>query len=65
VRACGSCHRTEGTGGPESASLAGLSAAYIAEQMAAYKSGARKFSGPQRSPVLLMSAIPKPPLMKR
>jgi cytochrome c553 len=59
VRACGSCHRTEGTGGPENASLAGLPAAYIVEQMADYKSGARKFSGPQRSPVLLMTAIAK------
>ena len=59
VRACGSCHRTEGTGGPENASLAGLPAAYIAQQMADYKSGARKFAGPQRSPVLLMMTIAK------
>jgi cytochrome c553 len=59
VRACGSCHRVEGTGGPENASLAGLSASYIIEQMANYKSGARKFSGPQRSPVLLMTAVAK------
>jgi cytochrome c553 len=59
VRACGSCHRSEGTGGPENASLAGLPAAYIVEQMADYKSGARKFAGPQRSPVLLMTAIAK------
>jgi cytochrome c553 len=59
VRACGSCHRVEGTGGPENASLAGLPAAYIAQQMADYKSGARKFAGPQRSPVLLMTAIAK------
>jgi cytochrome c553 len=59
VRACGSCHRVGGTGGPENASLAGLSAAYITQQMADYKSGARKFSGPQRSPVLLMTAIAK------
>jgi cytochrome c553 len=59
VRACGSCHRVEGTGGPENASLAGLPAGYIAQQMADYKSGARKFSGPQRSPVLLMTAIAK------
>jgi cytochrome c553 len=59
VRACGSCHRAEGTGGPENASLAGLPAAYIVQQMADYKSGARKFSGPQRSPVLLMTAIAK------
>src|SRR6202041_3973887 len=59
VRACGSCHRAEGTGGPENASLAGLSAAYIAEQMADFKSGARKFAGPQEGPVLTMIAIAK------
>src|ERR1700722_8511889 len=59
VRACGACHRVEGTGGPENASLAGLPAAYISQQMADYKSGARKFAGPQRSPVLLMTAIAK------
>jgi cytochrome c553 len=59
VRACGSCHRAEGTGGPENASIAGLPASYIAQQMADYKSGARKFSGPQRSPSVLMTAIAK------
>ena len=56
VRACGSCHRAEGTGGPENSSLAGLPAAYFVQQMADFKSGARKFSGPQRSAVLLMTA---------
>jgi cytochrome c553 len=59
VQACGSCHRAEGTGGPENASLAGLSAAYIAQQVADFKSGARKFAGPQRSPVLMMIAVAK------
>lgn len=59
VRACGSCHRAEGTGGPENASLAGLPAAYIMQQIEDYKSGARKFAGPQRSPVMLMTAIAK------
>jgi cytochrome c553 len=59
VRACGSCHRVEGTGGPENSSLAGLPAAYIIQQMADFKSGARKFSGPPRSPVTLMIAIAK------
>jgi cytochrome c553 len=59
VRACGSCHRAEGTGGPENASLAGLPAAYILQQIEDYKSGARKFAGPQRSPSLLMTAIAK------
>lgn len=59
VRACGSCHRAEGTGGPENSSLAGLPVAYFVQQMADYKSGARKFSGPQRSAVLLMTAAAK------
>lgn len=59
VRACGSCHRAEGTGGPENSSLAGLPAAYIVQQMADYKSGARKFAGPQRAPSLLMVAAAK------
>ena len=59
VRACGSCHRAEGTGGPENASLAGLPAAYIVQQIEDYKSGARKFAGPQRSPSVLMTAIAK------
>ena len=57
VRACGSCHRSEGTGGPENSSLAGLSVDYFVQQMADFKSGARKFSGPQRSAVLLMTAV--------
>ena len=59
VRACGSCHRAAGTGGPENASLAGLPAAYIVQQIEDYKSGARKFAGPQRSPSVLMTAIAK------
>ena len=57
VRACGSCHRSEGTGGPENSSLAGLSVDYFVQQMADFKSGARKFSGPQRSAILLMTAV--------
>jgi len=59
VRACGVCHRVDGSGGPESASLAGLPRDYIVQQMADFKSGARKFSGPQRAPMLLMNAIAK------
>jgi cytochrome c553 len=59
VRACGSCHRAEGTGGPENASLAGLPAAYIVQQIEDYKSGARKFAGPERSPSVVMMAIAK------
>jgi cytochrome c553 len=59
VRACGSCHRAEGTGGPENSSLAGLPRSYLVQQMMDFKSGARKFSGPQRSSVLLMTAAAK------
>lgn len=56
VRACGSCHRVEGTGGPENASLAGLPVAYFVQQIADFKSGARKMSGPQRPSTQLMMA---------
>jgi cytochrome c553 len=59
VRACGSCHRAEGTGGPENANLSGLPAAYIVQQLTDYKSGARKFAGPPRSPNMVMTAIAK------
>src|SRR5271154_695154 len=59
VRACGSCHRAAGTGGAENASLAGLPAAYIIQQIDDYKSGARKFAGPQRGPSVVMTAIAK------
>jgi cytochrome c553 len=57
--ACGSCHRSDGAGGPENASLAGLPAAYIEQQLRDYKSGARKFSGPARGPSVLMIATAK------
>lgn len=60
VRACGSCHRVEGTGGPENASLAGLPAEYIVQQMENIKSGARKFSAPpQHSGAVFMTAAAK------
>ena len=48
-----------GLGRPENASLAGLPAAYIIQQIEDYKSGARKFAGPQRGPSVLMTAIAK------
>jgi cytochrome c553 len=57
TRACASCHRVGGTGGPENSSLAGLPPAYFVQQMADFKSGARKFAGPARSPVTLMNAV--------
>ncbi|MFZ0421602.1 MAG: c-type cytochrome [Xanthobacteraceae bacterium] len=40
-RACALCHLTSGDGHPESAGLAGLPAAYIVRQMAAFKNGER------------------------
>jgi len=57
VFACGWCHRADGPGGPENANLAGLPAQYIVQQMADYKSGARKTSLPKRAPVMLMTAL--------
>lgn len=59
VRACGSCHRAQGTGGPENSSLAGQPAAYIVQQLLDYKSGARKYSGPARTAVTLMTTAAK------
>ena len=56
VRACGQCHMPHGMGHPESSSLAGLPAGYIVEQMAAYKSGARKSSVPERSASMITIA---------
>src|SRR5262245_142499 len=55
VFACGFCHRADGPGGPENASLAGLPAPYIVQQIADYKSGARKTSVPKRNIDLMIS----------
>ena len=57
VFACGMCHRADGPGGPENSSLAGLPAAYIIQQMAGFKSGARRTSVPERVPPQLMSSL--------
>ena len=56
VLACGSCHRADGSGGPENAKLAGLPAVYIVQQMADFKSGARTTSVPERIPPQFMIA---------
>ncbi len=50
MRACGFCHLVNGFGRPENASLAGLPAAYIIQQMADFKSGDRKTSEPKMGP---------------
>jgi cytochrome c553 len=50
VYACGYCHTPGGQGRPENASLAGLPVQYIIQQVADFKSGARRsaWSGPFR-----------------
>lgn len=59
VFACGYCHRADGTGGPENANLEGLPEAYIVQQMADFKSGARKSLTPERRPPTAMIAVAK------
>lgn len=57
VYACGYCHLPNGQGRPENSSLAGLSAAYIVQQLADFKSGARKSSDPDLKPVSNMATV--------
>lgn len=57
VFACGFCHLPNGQGRPENASLAGLPADYIKQQMADYRAGLRKSSEPQMTPPSLMQAV--------
>jgi cytochrome c553 len=59
VSACGYCHRADGPGGPENSSVAGLPAPYIVQQVADFKSGARKSSVPERLPVAHMISVSK------
>lgn len=54
VFACGYCHLPNGQGRPENASLAGLPAAYIIQQMGVFKSGLRKSSEPRHKPTSFM-----------
>jgi len=57
--ACGFCHLPNGLGRPENSSLAGLPASYIAQQIADFRSGARKSSEPASLPINLMIAVAK------
>ncbi|MEO7135147.1 MAG: hypothetical protein ABI024_13120 [Vicinamibacterales bacterium] len=50
MRACGFCHLVNGQGRPENASLAGMPAAYIIQQMADFKNGDRKSAEPRMGP---------------
>lgn len=54
VFACGYCHLPNGQGRPENSSLAGLSEAYIVQQLADFKSGLRKSSEPRHAPTSAM-----------
>jgi cytochrome c553 len=59
VFACGFCHRADGAGGPENANLMGLPADYIKQQLADFKSGARKSSVMDRLPMTLKVRLAK------
>jgi cytochrome c553 len=57
VRGCGYCHLPNAQGRPENASLAGLPASYIVQQVMDIKSGARRCSEPRMGPPQNMVAI--------
>lgn len=56
VFACAYCHLPNGQGRPENSSLAGLPAGYLIQQLADFKSGARKSSDPNLKPIRMMIA---------
>src|SRR5205809_380185 len=56
---CGSCHLPNGFGRPENASLAGLPAAYIAQQIADNRSGVRRSSDTRTGAPAAMVTIAK------
>jgi cytochrome c553 len=57
VQACGYCHLPDGAGRPENASLAGLPATYIEQQVRDFRSGARRTAVPGRLPPKLMADL--------
>jgi cytochrome c553 len=59
VYACGYCHLPDGSGRPENASLAGLPVSYVLEQLADFKTGARRTAVPERVPPQLMIEVAK------
>ncbi len=59
VFACGYCHLPNGLGRPENSSLAGVPAEYIVQQLADFKSGARRSSEPDSLPINFMIAVAK------
>ncbi len=59
VLGCGYCHLPNGLGRPENAALAGLPAAYITQQIADFRNGARNSAIPDLVPAKLMVGIAK------
>ena len=59
VYSCGHCHLPNGQGRPENASVAGLPADYIVQQMADFKNGLRKGSDPEMLSVTNMVKLSK------
>ena len=59
VYSCGHCHLPNGQGRPENASVAGLPAGYIMQQMADFKNGLRKGSDPDMLSVTNMVKLSK------
>jgi cytochrome c553 len=59
VYSCGHCHLPNGQGRPENASVAGLPADYIIQQMADFKNGLRAGSDPEMLSVTNMVKIAK------
>ena len=57
IRACGLCHYPNGQGKMENGGVAGLPAAYILQQLADFKSGARKSADPRKANTNEMAAI--------
>jgi cytochrome c553 len=57
TRACALCHYPNGQGKMENAHVAGLPAAYILQQLAAFTSGARKSADPRKANTNEMVAI--------
>jgi cytochrome c553 len=56
---CALCHLPNGSGHVESASLAGLSASYIVQQFADFRSGARRVSVGNPDAIALLTAMKK------
>jgi cytochrome c553 len=57
VYACGYCHLPDGSGRPENASVAGLPATYIVQQVADIRKGVRRTAIPSRVPPKLMTEL--------